>query len=199
MIAGLVLAAGLGRRMGTVKPLIRIDGTPVLCRVLATLDASGIRPVAVVLGRDAERIRREVDLAGRLVVVNPSPERGMASSLALGLAALPDDAEGVVILHADMPFLQPTTVRAVLRLATEADIAAPCWQGVRGFPVFFRRSQWDGLRASLHGDAGGRAFIRRHADRLQTVQVEDPGCVRDIDRPDDLTPQKEAPCCATSE
>jgi molybdenum cofactor cytidylyltransferase len=199
MIAGLVLAAGLGRRMGSVKPLIDIDGAPSLGRVLATLDASGIRLVAVVLGKDAERIRREVDLGGRLVVLNPSPERGMASSLALGLSALPADAEGVAILHADMPYLQPTTVRAVLRLAAEAEIAAPCWQGVRGFPVFFRRSQWDGLRASLHGDTGGKDFIRRHADRLRTVEVEDPGCVRDIDRPGDLTTQEEASCCATFE
>jgi molybdenum cofactor cytidylyltransferase len=199
MIAGLVLAAGLGRRMGSVKPLINIDGAPSLGRVLATLDASGIRCVAVVLGKDVERIRREVDLTGRRVVLNPSPERGMASSLALGLSALPAEAEGVVIVHADMPFLQPATVRAVLRLAAEAEIAAPCWQGVRGFPVFFRRSQWDGLRASLHGDTGGRDFIRRHADRLRTVEVEDPGCVRDIDRPGDLTTQEEASCCATFE
>ncbi len=199
MIAGLVLAAGLGRRMGAIKPLVDIDGAPSLGRVLTTLDAAGIGLVAVVLGKDAERIQREVDLGQRLVIENPSPERGMASSLALGLAALPADAEGVVIVHADMPFLQSTTVRAVLRLAAEAEIAAPCWQGVRGFPVFFRRSQWDGLRASLHGDTGGKSFIRRHPDRLRTVEVDDPGCVRDIDRPDDLAPKKETPCCATSE
>ncbi len=199
MIAGLVLAAGLGRRMGAVKPLIDVGGAPSLGRVLATLDESGIEFVAVVVGDDAERIRSEVDLERRLVVVNPSPERGMASSLALGLAALPADAEGVLVFHADMPFVQSATVRAVLRLAAEAEIAAPCWQGVRGFPVFFRRSQWNGLRASLHGDTGGKSFIRRHPNRLGTVEVEDPGCVRDIDRPDDLPQRKEAPCRATSE
>lgn len=199
MIAGLVLAAGLGQRMGAVKPLVDVDGVPSLGRVLATLDESGMQFVAVVLGNDAERIRSEVDLRGRLVVVNPSPERGMASSLALGLAALPADAEGVLVFHADMPFLRSTTVRAVLLAAAEAEIAAPSWNGVRGFPVFFHRRQWEELRSTLHGDAGGKSFIRRHPDRLQTVEVEDPGCVRDIDRPDDLTPQKETPCCATSE
>jgi CTP:molybdopterin cytidylyltransferase MocA len=199
MIAGLVLAAGLGRRMGTVKPLVDVGGTPSLARVLSTIDEAGVPFVVVVLGHEAERIRSEVDVRGGHVVENPSPERGMASSLALGLDALPADADGVLVFHADMPFLQPETVRAVLRAAEQGpEIAAPRWNGTRGFPVFFRRSQWNELRSTLRGDAGGRSLIARHPERLRAVDVEDPGCVRDIDRPDDLTPQEEAPCCATS-
>ncbi|MEN6369548.1 MAG: nucleotidyltransferase family protein [Thermotogota bacterium] len=199
MIAGLVLAAGLGRRMGAVKPLINVNGTPSLGRVLSTIDDAGIRSVVVVLGRDAERIRSAVNLAGRLVVVNPSPERGMASSLTLGISALPPGAEGVLVFHADMPFLQSATVRAVSRTGEEAAIAAPSWKGIRGFPVFFRRDQWDELRSTLRGDTGGKAFLQGHPDRLRTVEVEDPGCVRDIDCPNDLARQEEISCSGTFE
>ncbi len=200
MIAGIVLAAGLGRRMGAVKPLVAIEGVPSLGRVLATLDEAGVPLVLVVLGREAGAIRRAVDLHGRRVVVNPLPERGMASSLALGLAALPGDTEGALVFHADMPFVRPGTIRAVLRVAAEgAQIAAPYWNGCRGFPVFFRRSQWDELRATLHGDSGGKRFLACHPDRLRTVDVDDPGCIRDIDRPGDLGSPKEATRCATCE
>ncbi|MDD4903026.1 MAG: nucleotidyltransferase family protein [Candidatus Bipolaricaulis sp.] len=200
MIAGIVLAAGQGRRMGAVKPLIDIDGVPSLGRVLATLDEAAVPLVLVVLGREAGPIRRAVDLRNRRVVVNPLPERGMASSLALGLDALPTDAEGALVFHADMPFVRPETIHAVLHAAAEgAEIAAPCWKGRRGFPVFFRHSQWDELRETLHGDRGGRRFIENHPDRLRTVDVDDPGCIRDIDRPADLPSPKEASRCAMCE
>jgi molybdenum cofactor cytidylyltransferase len=122
------------------------------------------------------------------IVENPSPERGMASSLALGLDALPADADGVLVFHADMPYLRPETVRALVRAAAQGpEIVAPRWNGTRG-----------GSSEARSIGCGGRSLIARHPERLRVVDVEDPGCVRDIDRPDDLTPQEEAPCCATS-
>jgi CTP:molybdopterin cytidylyltransferase MocA len=194
MIAALVLAAGLGTRMRASKPLLDVGGVPSLARVLAAIDGAGIDHVIVVLGRDADLIAERVDLSRTHVVRNSAPEAGLASSMALGLAALPPSSTGVLVFHADMPFIQSTTVRAVRRLAEDgARIAAPRCGKLRGFPVYFSRACLAPLGETLSGDSGGRRFIERNPRCLELVDVSDSGCIRDLDSPEDLTPgEKEA-------
>lgn len=199
MIAAIVLAAGLGTRMGISKPLLDIDGTPALARVLATIDTAELRPVVVVLGRDAHLIASRVDLHCRTLVQNPLPERGLSSSLALGLGAVPAACSGALVFHADMPYLRPETVLAVSALAEGgALLAAPSFRGLRGFPVFLSRACFDDLRRELCGDSGAKAYIGHHLDALRTVEVADRGCVRDLDRPEDLAPSEEEVSWTTS-
>jgi CTP:molybdopterin cytidylyltransferase MocA len=187
VIAGLILAAGLGTRMGSSKPLLVLDGRTALERVLCTLGEADIGAAVVVLGHDADRVTAGVDLRGRIVVTNSRPDRGLSSSLALGIDAVPPDSEGVLVLHADMPFVRASTVRAVCALAKKgAQMAAPRWGTERGFPVYFSRVHLVPLRASLAGDEGGRRYIEAHHGLLEVVSVDDPGCVRDLDRPRDL-------------
>jgi CTP:molybdopterin cytidylyltransferase MocA len=192
MIAALVLAAGLGTRMRASKPLLDVGGTPSLARVLAAIDGAGIDHVIVVLGRDADLIASRIDLSRAHVVRNSEPEAGLASSLALGLTQLPPSSSGVLVFHADMPFIQSATVRAVRRLAEDgARIAAPRLGELRGFPVYFSRACLAPLGAALSGDSGGRRFIERNPRCLELVDVSDSGCIRDLDSPEDLTPCKE--------
>ena len=199
MIAALILAAGLGRRMGKSKPLIRIDGRPALSLILSRIDEVGITCKIVVLGREARRIEEEVGLAGCRIVVNDRPEEGLSSSLRLGLSAVPTDADGVLIFHADMPFIEKSTISAVISTAEGgAKIAAPAYRGRRGFPVYFARSSLSDLSASLAGDSGGRGYIADHPELLTLVDVDDPGCIEDIDRPEDLTEGEGETTCATS-
>jgi len=189
MIAALVLAAGLGTRMRASKPLLDVGGVPSLARVLAAIDGAGIDHVIVVLGRDADLIANRVDLSRAHIVHNLEPENGLASSLALGLAALPPSSTGVLVFHADMPFIQSMTVHAVCRLAEDgARIAAPRCGGLRGFPVYFSRACIAPLAETLSGDSGGRRFIERNPRCLELVDVSDSGCIRDLDSPEDLTP-----------
>ncbi len=200
MIAALVLAAGLGSRMGASKPLLDIDGRASLARILDAVDGAGIPEVVIVLGHDADRVAARVNLAGRHVVRNPAPERGLSSSLELGLASVPASCTGALVFHADMPFLQSSTVRAVCALAEEgAAIAAPRCGDLRGFPVYFSRDCFAPLRAELAGDTGGRGFIERHRAALRLVDVMDPGCLRDVDRPEDLVSSKGGTPWTTSE
>jgi len=199
MIEAIVLAAGLATRMGAIKPLIPIGGEPSLAAVLRRIAAAEIAPPTVVLGTaSAAAIETAVDLGGCTVIRNDDPESGMGRSLRLGLDATLPAATGVLIFHADMPFLRSETIRAVLRAATEgATIAAPTYRGTRGFPVFFSRSCFSELRDSLSGDAGGRAYIEAHRDHLAAIPVDDPGCVYDIDRPGDLAAWEGGPVCTT--
>ncbi len=200
MIDAIVLAAGLATRMGEIKPLTPIEGEPALSRILRTVGAVGIvRPIVVLGSRSAQQIEEAIDLAECVVVQNDEPEAGMSRSLRLGLEAVSPKATGILVLHADMPFVRTETVRAVLDCAEEgAQIAAPIHRERRGFPVFFHRSCLSGLQRSLSGDVGGRAYIKAHREELVLIDVADPGCVYDIDRPADLAAWKGDRACATS-
>jgi len=193
VIEAIVLAAGLGTRMGQAKPLLLVDGEPALARVLRRIRDAGLAHPVVVLGApSAQRIDEAVDLTDATIVLNESPEAGMSGSLRLGLAAVSGEAAGALVFHADMPFVATETVQAVVRAADcGADIAAPRFRGHRGFPVFFRQARFPELRESLVGDTGGRAYLETHRDELVCVDVDDPGCVHDIDRPGDLKAWKE--------
>ena len=191
-IEAIVLAAGRGERMGTVKPLVEIDGVPALARVIATLRRAGIEHIFVVLGHAAKKIAREVDLSNERVVVNSNYKSGMGSSLALGIKSLALETTGFLILHADMPYVTEGTARAVLARAREGGlIVAPIYRGKRGFPVYLDRSCCKELLPTLVGETGAREYIASHLDDLVLVEVDDPGCVWDIDRPEDLIMREE--------
>jgi CTP:molybdopterin cytidylyltransferase MocA len=195
MIQPIVLAAGLGRRMNASKPLISIDGEPALAVVLRTLADAGLRNSVVVLGRNADAIRAVVSLDACTLVHNHHPETGMGDSLKYGLDACDTHAAGVLVLHVDMPFVTADTVRAVLNAAEDgATLAAPVFDGVRGFPLYVARAHMAGMRATLRGDRGGRDYVARHANALVLVPVNDRGAVYDLDRPSDLAAWKGERC-----
>jgi len=199
MIDALVLAAGLGTRMGCVKPLMCVRGKPLLAHVIGLLQDVGIENPIVVLGHGADAIRSAVDLSGCRTAINPAPERGLSSSLRIGFRAVREAASGAMVLHADMPEISAGTVRSVIRAARRgATIVAPRFHGQRGFPVYFARTCLGEIERTLHGDSGARAYIRSHLESLVCVDVEDPGCVLDIDRPEDHAKTEGRQPCATS-
>ena len=187
MIESIVLAAGLGTRMGASKPLLDIDGRPALSRVLDTLCAAGPEEPIVVLGHRAAEVRRAVDLSFCRIVVNDEPRRGMGTSLRLGLRAVRTEAIGALVFHVDMPLVRPTTVRRIREVAIRgAPLVAPVLDGSRGFPVFFGRATFADLLPTLVSDVGGRTYLAAHEADLVLVPVDDPGIRIDFDRPCDL-------------
>ena len=199
MIQPIVLAAGLGQRMNGPKSLLPIHGEPTLSVILRTLDDAGLADPVVVLGHDVAAVRAAVPLAGCTVVHNAHPETGMGDSLAYGLDARSEGASGVLVLHVDMPFVRTSTVRAIVRAAEDgAALAAPVFEGTRGFPVYAARRHIPGLRRTLRGDRGGRAYLADHVDELVLVPVDDRGAVYDLDRPEDLSAWKGERLCASN-
>jgi molybdenum cofactor cytidylyltransferase len=179
VIAGLVLAAGLSRRMGQPKLLLPIGGKPLL-----RWSVEGLLPhvdfLIVVTPPDDAPIREALDGLTVRFVVNPNPEAGQGTSIAAGVAALPADTDAVVIALGDQPRLPaglvPALVEALRR--ERRPIAAPVYRGVQGTPVVFAASVFDELRA-LDGDAGARAVVRRDPARVATIAL-------DIDMPPDV-------------
>jgi len=187
MIGAIVLAAGEGRRLGRVKPLVSIDGKPALSRVIAALQVAGVEEPVVVLGHAAAEIQEKIDLSGCNVVINRNYRAGMASSLRVGISAVSGKARGVLILHSDMPYITPETIRKVIAKAEAGELlVAPSFRGRRGFPVYVARECFPELLSTLKGEIGARAYIAAHPEALVLVPVGDPGAVTDIDRPQDL-------------
>jgi CTP:molybdopterin cytidylyltransferase MocA len=177
-VAGLLLAAGGGRRYGMPKALARHGDRLFVEHAAAVLHEAGCTPVVIVLGAAAEEVRATAALPGSILVDNPDWATGMGSSLRVGLDAL-DDAVAAVVLPVDTPGV---TAAAVLRLA---DLAAPdalaraSYDGAPGHPVLLGRAHWPGVRELATGDSGARDYLRRR--EVLDVPCADVASGEDID------------------
>jgi molybdenum cofactor cytidylyltransferase len=179
-----VLAAGLSRRFGADKLSATLsDGRQVAAVTLATAVAAW--PSVICVARPQTPVCDLATAAGVEVVECPQAVDGMAHSLAAGVRARPD-AAGWVFVLADMPFVHAETLRRIAgAIAGGAAIAVPVWRGRRGHPVGFS-GRFGGELTALTGDTGAREVLQRHADQVRMIEVDDPGILRDVDRPSDL-------------
>ena len=175
MSAGLVLAAGAGRRFGAEPKLLAdLGGRPVLDHAVASARAALDR-VVVVLGAHAEEVRAACDLDGVEVVVCAGWEEGQSASLRCGLAALAGE-ERIVVLLGDQPLVPPEVIR---RMAREPPGSRAAHGGVPGHPVVLDR-ELAARAAGLDGDHGLRDLV---AWRLVEAEQD---IIRDVDTPADL-------------
>lgn len=153
---------------------------------MARLRAGGCDRVVVVLGADADAVSARADLEGCDVVRNDAWASGMGTSLAAGVAALPADADAVLVALVDMPGVGAEAVaRLVAAYTAPDDLVAAAYSGRRGHPVLFGRAWWPEL-ARADGDTGARVLLARHRDRLRLVECADVADPYDIDVPADL-------------
>lgn len=194
MIVGILLAAGRGSRFGAQKLLAPLAGIEQAGAVVEAVGERACRNACAALPRVIAVVRPgEAELSARLarsgaeVVEFPGADAGMGASLARGIAETPG-CDGWVVALADMPFIEPSTIaRVASALADGAALAAPFYGGHRGHPVGFGR-EFEARLLGLAGDEGARGVVRGNAHRLQRIVVDDPGILRDIDRPGDLGP-----------
>jgi CTP:molybdopterin cytidylyltransferase MocA len=180
-VAGILLAAGEGSRLGRPKALVEIGGQTLAQRGVALLRDGGAAPVLVVTGAV------DVALPGVLTVRNPHWRGGMGSSLAAGLAVVPDGCDAAVIALADQPLIGPEAVRRLIAAhAGGASIAVAAYHGAPRNPVLLAREHWAGVVALAVGDAGARPFLRAHPDLVTAVECADTGRPDDLDTPADL-------------
>ena len=175
--AGVLLAAGGGVRYGMPK-VLAADGN-WLRRAVTALHDGGCDQVVVVLGAAVA----EVPAPARAVVASDWAE-GLSASLRAGIAAIdPGPAEFAVLHTVDTPDVGAAVVRRVLTAArSSADGTARAVYGRRpGHPVVVARRHWPELVGQAHGDEGGRAFLRRLADRVAEVDCSDLASGVDID------------------
>jgi molybdenum cofactor cytidylyltransferase len=185
VIAGLLLAAGGGRRFGSQKLLALMDGEPIVRRAALVLGSATDMMTAVV-GSEARRVSEALAGVSARIVVNDDWAAGLASSLRAGAASLDPSVAAVVVALGDQPTIDRSVVDRVIAewRARGRPIVAARYRGEQGHPVLFARAVFGEL-AELSGDRGAKAVVGRDPGRLAYVEVDAP-MPRDIDTRDDL-------------
>jgi len=178
-VAGLILAAGESRRMGSPKALLPYAGETFLDRLIG-LFATLCSPVIVVLGASADAIRAQVRRPATFVV-NSEWCTGQTGSMQCGLRAVPAEAEGVLFTLVDHPAVAPETIDRVLHAS--GPVRVPRFDARRGHPIFFSRSLIAEFLA-LPADGAARDVVRAHAFETEFLDLDDPGVLADIDDPE---------------
>jgi molybdenum cofactor cytidylyltransferase/nicotine blue oxidoreductase len=163
-VAGIVLAAGGGRRYGMPKALVEYQGSLLVERAVATARAV-CDPVLVVLGAQAVDVWQRARLGEAILLVNRDWETGMASSLRTGLdglRGLPGGADAALVQLVDMPGMTPAALARVAEHAAPDALAVATYDGVRGHPVLIGREHWAGVAATATGDEGARRYLATH-------------------------------------
>ena len=185
-VAGIILAAGEGSRMGTTKQLLPFRGKSVLECVIDSALASDLHRVVVVLGHQADRLIPMMKGKEVEVVVNPRYREGQSTSLKAGLEALSVETDAALFLLADQPLITPVLIGGILNAYRTSGnpIVLPEFEGRRGNPVLFSRETFPRIEA-LAEDCGARPLFQEYAGRLLTVPVYGPAIHFDIDTMED--------------
>lgn len=183
VVAGVVLAAGGGRRYGMPKALVEYEGSLLVERAVRTARAV-CDPVLVVLGAQAVDVWRSADLSGATVLANADWESGMASSLRTGLDGLrgwPGRVDAALVLLVDMPGMTPAALERLAGHAAPDALAVATYDGVRGHPVLLGREHWAGVAETASGDEGARRYLATHeVTEVDCTGLADPA---DLDVP----------------
>jgi nicotine blue oxidoreductase len=186
-VAGLLLAAGAGRRLGRPKALVELDGRLLVERGVALLRDAGCAPVHVVLGAAYDEVVATAALDGATVVHNREWASGMGSSLRAGLASLPPQVDAVVVALVDQPFVTSEAVCRLIRAYRGgATVAVATYADQPRNPVLLARQTWADVAGLAHGDVGARPYLRAHPELVTRVPCDDVGSPDDIDTPEDL-------------
>ncbi|WP_405867835.1 NTP transferase domain-containing protein [Streptomyces sp. NBC_00005] len=188
-VAGLLLAAGGGRRLGgRPKALLEHRGRPLVEHAVGVLRAAGCTRVHVVLGARGDAVRERARLEGCVLVENPEWEQGMGSSLRAGLDSLAGTGAGAALVSlVDQPGIGPEAVGRVLAAyRDETSLVSAAYDGVRGHPVLFGSVHWAGIAETATGDRGARAYLTARESAITLVECGDVARPYDIDTAADL-------------
>jgi len=190
-VAGVLLAAGAGSRLGRPKALVELGGQTLAERGVQLLRAGGAAPILVVTGAVPLTPVTPVQLDQIRTVYNERWRTGMGSSLCAALLALtetgPSEVGAVVVALADQPLVGADAVaRLIAAYRDGASVAVAAYDGRPPNPVLLAREHWPEVLATATGDQGARAFLRARADLVTLVECGDTGSPDDIDTAEDL-------------
>jgi molybdenum cofactor cytidylyltransferase len=184
-VVAIVLAAGSSSRMGQPKQVLPLAGKSLVRWAAEAATGSQAATTIVVTGGAAEAVAAELAGLPVRIVHNPDYQQGMSTSLRAGLHAVPDDAQGIVVMLADQPFVSASVVDGLIALYEQSHppIVRPRYGGQPGNPVLWDRSLVAELMAQT-GDQGGRSLLQQHRSEIIWLDLPDERVQTDIDTPE---------------
>ncbi|WP_300456806.1 nucleotidyltransferase family protein [Desulfobacula sp.] len=181
-IAGIILAAGSGSRMGRTKQLLPFGKTTLLGQVIQHAKASRLHDIIVVLGHDADKICQTLDLSGTRVIRNTAYAKGQSTSLIKGLEIVSPVCDAAMFLLGDQPLVTATIINRLVDAfeTSVAPIVIPYCNGIRGNPVIIARPLFSHL-ASLSADTGARVLFEAFKTSIRKVLFQDDAILVDVD------------------
>jgi molybdenum cofactor cytidylyltransferase len=181
-ISGIILAAGTGSRIKTVKQLLPYAGKPLLQHVINSARSSNLSKIITVLGYRAREIRSTVDFTGTEVVVNHYYKTGLGGSIRIGLSIVPEHHRAALFILGDQPLISADLLNSILLRfeRSQAPIIVPRYQGKRGNPVLVAKPLF-GRLYQLSGDTGGRQLFSEYDKQIDYLETDDPSILFDVD------------------
>lgn len=187
-VAAVILAAGRSSRMGSNKLLADLHGKPVIRHVVEAALASRAGPVGVVTGHQAAEVALALVGLDVTFVHNPRFAEGMATSLQVGIGAVPDTSSAALVMLGDMPLVTPAIIdRLIDNLAGSVAALAvvPVAGGRRANPVIITRGLFQAV-GTLSGDMGARGLLEKAGGDVIEVTIAQDGVLTDVDTPEAL-------------
>jgi molybdenum cofactor cytidylyltransferase len=187
-VAAVVLAAGTSSRMGSNKLLADIDGKPLVRHAVEAALASAAQPVIVVTGNEEEKTRNALAGLNVSCVANPDFTKGLSTSLKAGIAAVPPDRDGAMIILGDMPGISGALIDKLIAAFDPAEDRVICVatrKGKHGNPVLWARRFFSEI-AAIEGDVGAKSLIGAYGELVCEVEAADDAPLIDIDTPEAL-------------
>ena len=191
MISAVILAAGESRRMGKQnKLLLPIGGEALLVKLVASVCASDVGQVLVVIGHEAEKIRRELNEFPLNFVYNPNFSEGMTTSIKYGIKEVSHECDGLLICLGDMPFINTSEINKLIhayvknRIKGEGLIVVPVFKRQRGNPVLFSIEFRNDILEHKK-ESGCKEVIMKNSDSVMEIEMDDEKMLLDVDTMED--------------
>ncbi|NLT96486.1 MAG: NTP transferase domain-containing protein [Clostridia bacterium] len=185
-LAALILAAGYSSRMGEFKPLLPLNGEPVIARTVSCFRAAGITDVRVVAGYRANDLLPLLNRLGVKTIINEKFDCGMFSSVLTGLQTFDSELEGFFLMPGDIPRVKSQTIETLIAKYKQSDyrVFYPTYQGRRGHPPLITRPCFS--RISAQDYSGNlRLVLQEFENESCDVECTDEGVLMDMDTPED--------------
>ena len=187
MIVAVILSAGESSRMGRPKALLPIEGQKFIERIVGALRQSRADRIIVVLGHNADEMRREIEHLSVDILINPAYQSGQLSSLQAAIRHIQkeDNFDGMLVHLVDHPYINPALVDLMIERFYQSGrlIVVPRHQGSRGHPVIFSRQLFDEL-LDAPIDQGAKAVVNAHGEETLEIETAEEGITIDIDTPE---------------
>ena len=188
-IGAVLLAAGEGRRMGRVaKPLIRLQGVPLITRQLVALSGAGVDEVVVVTGYAREAVEQQVRSFSVTLAHNDAHAEGQQGSVRVGLAALDGSFDAVIVMLADQPLIGAgdlTELIGAFKKRQGGHVVVPVVQGRRGNPIVLDQVAHAQILSS-GTNLGCRHLMEREPGLVHVHETANTRFVTDLDTVEDL-------------